>query len=565
MKRGRAVGRAAASISLVVALLIGLAGPVRAVLPTFIKIPWGSGISEGAVWYRDLFPDISAGRDVVVFEYTYPNGERGSMALESLSPLTEGLSEDAVVGHAERRLATLLQEHGIDLDNVDAIYSELAPCDYQSCDTWILKTFPNAKVYYSFEYGGSKAVNRAGVKALKAAVKQHNAEREEAEDVMDPPGDEPDAGAMAETLSDPTGVDPGGIDFSSLELRYVAISGPHGGDVHYAMDGTKSLTETTTGTGLQTAREDSAAFFTWLALPPSTFWVNLTPNTPPQIIDPQLAQTEAGHVLLESDLLLKQATVPALNPDMPNARQFWQQVYTLPKPAVTHCLAFRLWIVPGIATVHATPTQLYILSAPLEVDLAPETHLPGRVIGKICPQTPWLVGYEALYRKLIVPELEKMVNTAPQFLPLRRVYMSRVAAQWVRQDVGRDTVLGRLVNSGNIEHWRAQPAWSPITIWEKYLKIFDVPQAHYTVPYDKDGITHLNVTVEGGVDFRHVTEVNTSNRELKERYPGLEAAAKLSNSLPSAGDGTVWLGGGSGAQPNTLPRPLIVPRTVGAL
>ena len=488
------------------------------------------------------------------------------MAVESASYGTPGLSENAVVGHAERRLGTLLQEHGIDPDDVDAVYSELAPCDYQSCDTWGSEDVPQRKGVLQLRLWGSKAVNRAGMKALKAAVKQHNAEKEEAEDVMDPPGDQPEAGALAETLSDPTGVDPGGIDFSSLELRYVAISGPLGGDVHYAMDGSRSLTETATTTGLQTAREDSAAFFTWLVLPPSTFWVNLTPNVPPRIIDPQLAQTEAGRVLLQSDFLLKQATVPTLDPDMPNARQFWQQVYTLPQPPVSHCLAYRLWIVPGVATVHATSTQLYILNVPLNVDMAPVTHLSGKVIGKICPQTPWLVGYEALYRKLIVPELERVVNTAPQFAPLRRVYMSRVAAQWVRQDVARNTVLGRLVNSGNTEHWRAQPPWLPLTIWEEYLKIFDTPQAHYTVPLQKGSVTeHATVTVNGGVDFSHVKEVNTSNREFKDHYPGLAAAAKLSNSLPSAGDGTVWLGAGTSAQSNILPRPLIVPRAVGAL
>ena len=91
-------------------------------------------------------------------------------------------------------------------------------------------------------------------------------------------------------------------------------------------------------------------------------------------------------MLLQSDFLLKQATVPALNPDMPNALQFWHQVYTLPQPPVSHCLAYRLWIVPGVATVHATNTQLYILDAPLNVDMAPVTHLSGKVIGKICPR-----------------------------------------------------------------------------------------------------------------------------------------------------------------------------------
>jgi Xanthomonas XOO_2897-like deaminase len=570
--RGRTLGRLATIASLVVALLIGLSGTASAGGP-FIKIPWGSGISEGAIWYRDEF-NISAGRNVTVFNFKYPNGATGSIAFESVPPgplVDRGAT--AIVGHAERRLGQLLEENGIDADDVTDIYSELAPCYYQHCDTWITSMFRNAKVYYSFDYGPDKAGNRAGIRALKAAVKQHNAEREEAEDVMDPPGDQPEAGELTEALSGPAAADPGGIDFSSLELRYLAVSGPHGGDVHFAMTGSPTLTPTATTTGLQTAREDSAAFFTWLALPPSTFWVNLSPNSPPRVIDPQFAQTNAGRVLLQSDLLLKEATVPALGPDRPNALEFWRQVYQLPGPAVSHlCSSFRIWIVPGVATVHATSTQLYILSAPLKVELAPVTHLPGKLLANICPQTPWVRGYDALYRKLIVPELEAAVNTAPQFAPLRRVYMSRVAAQWVRQDVGPRTVLGRLVNSGSIAHWRAQPPWSPLAIWEQYLKDYHTAQARYTVPVQRGrcsalrgcspGTTFVTQTVNGGVDFSHVTEVNTSTREFDAQWPGLAAEASRSTSQASTGDGTVWLGATTNAQPNRLPVPLLVPRAV---
>ena len=43
--------------------------------------------------------------------------------------------------------------------------------------------------------------------------------------MMDPPGGEPEAGALPKALSDPTGADPGGIDFSSLDLRYCRSAG----------------------------------------------------------------------------------------------------------------------------------------------------------------------------------------------------------------------------------------------------------------------------------------------------------------------------------------------------
>ncbi|HTT88522.1 MAG TPA: hypothetical protein VMF65_03150 [Acidimicrobiales bacterium] len=76
--------------------------------------------------------------------------------------------------------------------------------------------------------------------------------------------------------------------------------------------------------------------------------------------------------------------------------------------------------------------------------------------------------------------------------------------------------------------------------------------------------SYLTETVNGGVDFSHVTEVNTSGREFAERWPGLAAAASHSNSQASRGVGTVWLGGGTSARSKALPVPLFVPRTAGA-
>jgi hypothetical protein len=67
-------------------------------------------------------------------------------------------------------------------------------------------------------------------------------------------------------------------------------------------------------------------FFTWLALPPQSFWVNLNPNQPDRIIDPQLARTDAGRVMLESDLLLKKTTVGLINPDTPLGDAFWDEL-----------------------------------------------------------------------------------------------------------------------------------------------------------------------------------------------------------------------------------------------
>jgi hypothetical protein len=182
--------------------------------------------------------------------------------------------------------------------------------------------------------------------------------------------------------------------------------------------------------------------------------------------------------------------------------------------ATGRCVSFRLWIVPAIATVHPTKTRLYVLSAPLKVKMA-------------------------------------------------RVYMSRVAAQWVREQARPHTALSRLVDSELHRSWAAHPSWSPDAIWEHYLQQFDVVPTAYTMPVQAGGTT-VNVTVyaSGGVDLRHkIRENRTSNRQFKAHWPGLATAAKR----PATADGTILVGGGTTMRRvshGRRPHPMRVPRSV---
>ncbi|MFF3457020.1 hypothetical protein ACFYXH_22350 [Streptomyces sp. NPDC002730] len=51
---------------------------------------------------------------------------------------------------------------------------------------------------------------------------------------------------------------------------------------------------------------------------------------------------------------------------------------------------------------------------------------------------------------MIVPEVEKTINTAPQYADLRRVYTARVAADWIRlQDAKTPTDYRKIINSND--------------------------------------------------------------------------------------------------------------------
>jgi hypothetical protein len=224
-----------------------------------------------------------------------------------------------------------------------------------------------------------------------------------------------------------------------------------------------------------------------------------------------------------------------------------------------------VWIVPGVATVHATKTQLYILSAPLTVKMAMVNSLPGKLLDPQCPQDAWTTTWETQYRNVILPQLIQEVNTAPQFEPLRRIYMSRVAAQWVRENASPGSVMGRLIDSGLHRSWIAQPGWSANAIWEQYVQQFN-SRTPYTIPVQEDGTTvNATVYVAGGVNFKQkIHEHGTSNRQFKAHWRGLAAAAEHSTKRPSTADGTTLYGGGTTSQAaphgrkHQLPPPFVV-------
>ena len=100
-------------------------------------------------------------RNTSVFEYNNGKG------LETITRFSE-----RGVGHAERIAGRDLAAAGIQPSEVTRIYSELEPCNVPGgyCGAWISRTFPNAGVTWSFEYGIEAASRAAGVAALREAV-----------------------------------------------------------------------------------------------------------------------------------------------------------------------------------------------------------------------------------------------------------------------------------------------------------------------------------------------------------------------------------------------------------
>ncbi len=100
-------------------------------------------------------------RNVAVFEYE----EQGQL-VRAAGASARGR------GHAERLLWAELAAKGILPSQVTRVYTELEPCLLPGgyCKLWLARTFPRAKVTYSFPYGPDVRSRMRGLEKLTKAT-----------------------------------------------------------------------------------------------------------------------------------------------------------------------------------------------------------------------------------------------------------------------------------------------------------------------------------------------------------------------------------------------------------
>ncbi|MFG2091264.1 DNRLRE domain-containing protein [Spirillospora sp. NPDC048824] len=127
------------------------------------KIKYGTGISRLAVDARKANNWLTGGRNVAAIVFSDRSGGTRTAVARSWGR------------HAEKRAWDKAQKMGATVDDVDHIYTELAPCDYAGCDVWLATTFREANVWWSFNYTHGRGLagyygRRAGMNALKKAI-----------------------------------------------------------------------------------------------------------------------------------------------------------------------------------------------------------------------------------------------------------------------------------------------------------------------------------------------------------------------------------------------------------
>jgi len=226
-------------------------------------------------------------------------------------------------------------------------------------------------------------------------------------------------------------------------------------------------------------RDPLKFFYTGLAIPNESFWVNLRPDSADKIIDDYLAMTDVGKILLEADLELKKDLARATFPSTSEGKEYWnkiynkiEEVYGYDSGNVSTSINARIWITPGEVIVCEDQNSAYIYKAALNVSTE-AAYLSNKQAQKSEDNRALLINdYSSkLMQELILPKISKEVNTGKKYAALRQVYYSLILAQWFkRKFYGAGGLYPYLIDRRNLTGLTSDKRWTKDTYFKEYKK-----------------------------------------------------------------------------------------------
>ncbi|MFD7529770.1 hypothetical protein ACFV8E_19580 [Streptomyces sp. NPDC059849] len=481
---------------------------------------------------------------------------------------------DAEVSERNQKIAVAMKKHTTDeareraVKAINAKYKKIASKRNEETRLQLGKDVPKARKEYGEEQRREKeyqeatkdtmkvpglpcpgtTVNNASMNGSSPATRTNSAVFARYDALRSQPCDEnegtsaPRSSGLTKALADPASA-PGGIDFTTLELRYLSDSGK-GLQYSFSAGPGGPDNDKNSAAGVKAAKESSDAFFVWLSMPRSTFWVNLNPTEPDRIVDADLGRTDVGRILLQADLELKKTTAALIHPKTELGKKFWNRIDG-------KCMSFRTWIVPGQARVNEQDDQLYILDAPLKVKMESQ-HLSGQGSeGAASCKDRSAPGAEErnenTFRDLILPRIERAVNHASRYAALRRVYLSRVAAEWYRErDPQGPSTYADLIDRGDVSRWETRTKWKPLDTFDAYVHSYKHGEFKVTERTRKGNYIYTHTYIYGGVDLSRLQLRKVAATEaFRDRWAGMQqdTAGSAQTARPAANGRQIWMGG----------------------
>ncbi len=217
-------------------------------------------------------------------------------------------------------------------------------------------------------------------------------------------------------------------------------------------------------------------FFACLTIPEKDLWVNLSPYEKDRMAPEALGQTALGRDLLSEDYILKQLTASLIYPEKDLGREFWDKVFTKAqqKYGTTNIPVNtfnKVWILADKATVYEHGQTAFVVDGHLKVLLEEDylamskhssTVMPvktgiqnmdisllpvGRQVRGNDKESVNTIGSQ-IVRDIVIPELEKEVNSGKNFSTLRQIFNSLILASWYKKNL-KEALLNQIYADKN--------------------------------------------------------------------------------------------------------------------
>ncbi len=219
-------------------------------------------------------------------------------------------------------------------------------------------------------------------------------------------------------------------------------------------------------------------FLASLAIPDKDVWVNLSPYEKNKIIPDVLGQTDMGRDLLEQDYILKQITASLIYPEKRLGKIFWDKVYakaramygTTQIPVNTFN---KVWIMADRAEVFEHNQTAFVVDSHLKVMLE-EDYLALTKHQRQPGDSPTTHSIASnIVKEIILPQLEKEVNTGKNFANLRQIFNSIILSSWYKKSLKQALLNQVYANKDKVKGVVASGAkQSREQIYEQYLKAY---------------------------------------------------------------------------------------------
>ncbi|MDP8213326.1 MAG: hypothetical protein P9X22_08600 [Candidatus Zapsychrus exili] len=230
-------------------------------------------------------------------------------------------------------------------------------------------------------------------------------------------------------------------------------------------------------------------FLASLTIPEKDLWVNLAPGEQNRIIPDDLSVTQMGRDLLAQDYLLKKLMSSLIYPESETGKKFWDKIYKRTKAEfgiseIPTDTLNRVWIVPNKVVVYVNEGAAFVAESSLKVMLE-EEYLED-VIASSAKQSAAISEKDEIasssstprndatniIKSIVIPELEKEVNSGTHFAPLRQIYNSLILADWFKKNL-QNSLVGQLyADKRKVVGVDDVDKNTKLDIYNKYLKTY---------------------------------------------------------------------------------------------